>query len=83
VSDDYNIEHMKQMWKFQDIYHDAAVEMVSRGAHLGALAMAKYIALANATHQKISNEQLLALVKMAQDEIREETKKSLDQQRGN
>jgi hypothetical protein len=83
VSNEPSIEQMLHLWKFQDTYHDAAIEMVSRGAHLGALAMAKYIALANATHQEISNEQLLALVKLAHDEVREDTKENLNKLRGN
>lgn len=69
-------------WKFQEGFEDFALEMLTAGAHLGSLAMAKYVLIAKAENQTLDRETLRELAEAAKLEVREETKKGIRDARG-
>lgn len=59
-----------------------ALEMMTAGAHLGALAMARYVLSGKADNQTLDRETLIELAEAAKLEVREETKKGITNARG-
>ena len=75
-------EELIQKWKFQEGFEDFALELMTAGAHLGALAMAKYVLLAQIQNRTLRKEDLMELVETAKLEVRETTKKGITDARG-
>ena len=85
MSDELSLEQMLAAWNFQDEFTTIAIELVSRGAHLGALSMAKHLTLEQIRNgnRTLNNEELLRLTRVAEIEVREETTRNIKSQRGN
>ena len=69
-------------WKFQDSFRDAAIEFITAGAHLGALAMARNVLLLQMQNRTLRKEDLMTLVDAVKLEVRETTKKGIIDARG-
>jgi hypothetical protein len=66
-------------WKFEDNFRETAIELITSGAHLGALALARNILATQILNgnEPVNPEQLTKLVAAVKDEIREQARKGI------
>lgn len=66
-------------WKLQDTLHAGAIDLVSQGAHLGALCLAKHITLSQIKNgnRTLTHDEMMRLVKVAQQEVTEESLRNI------
>lgn len=69
-------------WKFQEGFEEIALELMTAGAHLGALAMARNVLLLQIQNKTLRKEDLMELVEAVKLEVRETTKKGITDARG-
>ena len=84
MSEELNLEDLLKRWALQDTFTDIAIELISRGAHLGALAMAKNVTLKQigVGNRTLRNDEMMNLIEQSTIEVREQTKKGIDNARG-
>lgn len=75
-------EQLIAKWKFQDGFEEIALELMTAGAHLGALAMARNVLLLQMQNRTLRKEDLMTLVDAVKLEVRETTKKGIIDARG-
>jgi len=71
VSEEMNPESIFKMWAFQDVFQEEALKMVGAGAHMGALALAKHIMLAQVGNgnRTLNKDEMMKLVQLAAHEV--------------
>ena len=69
-------------WKFQEGFEEIALELMTAGAHLGALAMARNVLVLQIQNKTLRKEDLMELVEAVKLEVRETTKKGITDARG-
>lgn len=84
MSEELNLEDLLKRWALQDTFTDIAIELIGRGAHLGALAMAKNVTLKQigVGNRTLRNDEMMNLIEQSTIEVREQTKKGIDNARG-
>lgn len=84
MSEELNLEDLLKQWALQDTFTDIAIELIGRGAHLGALAMAKNVTLKQigVGNRTLRNDEMMNLIEQSTIEVREQTKKGIDNARG-
>ena len=75
-------EELIRKWKFQEGFEGIALELMTAGAHLGALAMARNVLLLQMGNRTLRKEDLMELVEAVKLEVRETTKKGIKDARG-
>ena len=75
-------EELIRKWKFQESFEEIALELMTAGAHLGALAMARNVLLLQMQNRTLQKEDLMELVEAVKLEVRETTKKGITDARG-
>lgn len=82
--EEMSLEEMLKAWAFQDTFRDIALELIARGAHLGALAMAKNVTVKQIIvgNRTLRNEEMMELVTQATIEVKQQTKKGIEDARG-
>ena len=84
MPEELNLEDLLKRWALQDTFTDIAIELIGRGAHLGALAMAKNVTLKQigVGNRTLRNDEMMNLIEQSTIEVREQTKKGIDNARG-
>jgi hypothetical protein len=72
-------EDLIARWKFEDNFREVAVELITAGAHLGGLALARNILATQILKGNVplKPEELTKLVAAVKDEIREQARKGI------
>ena len=78
-----NPEELFAGWRLQDNFEDMALEILTAGAHLGALALAKNVTFAEIANgnRTLRKDEMMRLVEAAKLEVRETTKKGINDAR--
>ena len=84
MSDELRLEDLLKQWHMQDTFRDIALELITRGAQLGALTMARNVTLKQigVGNRTLRNEEMMELVEASTIEVREQTKKGIQDVRG-
>ena len=84
MSDELSLDDLLKEWALQDTFREIAIELITRGAHLGALAMAKHVTIQQIIigNRTLRNEEMMKLVEKSTIEVREQTKKGIENARG-
>ena len=83
MSDEIDPESIFKLWAFQDTFQEEALKMVEAGAHMGALAMAKHIMLAQIANgnRTLNKDEMMKLVQLSAKEVTVNTTKMVNELR--
>lgn len=67
-------------WKFQDSFREVAIELITSGAHLGAIALAKQIMFAQIKNgnRTLRHDEMLELIEAVRLEVRTEAERGIN-----
>lgn len=67
-------------WKFQDSFRDAAIEFITAGGHLGAIALAKQVLVAQIRNgnRTLRQDEMLELIEAVRLEVRTEAERGIN-----
>ena len=67
-------------WKFQDSFREVAIELITAGAHLGAIALAKQVLVAQIRNgnRTLRHDEMLELVEAVRLEVRSEAERGIN-----
>lgn len=84
MSEELNLEDLLKTWHLQDTFRDIALELITRGANMGALTMAKNVTLRQIGNgnRTLNHEEMMALVELSTIEVKQQTKKGIEDVRG-
>lgn len=77
-------EELYAQWKFQDNFKQIAIELITAGAHLGSLAMARNVLALQILkgNQTLRQDELMEIIASVKMEIRAEAEKGINDARG-
>ena len=83
MSEELDPEAIFKLWAFQDSFEEEAMKMVAAGAHMGALAMAKHIMLAQIGNgnRTLNKDEMMKLVHLSAKEVTVNTTKMVNELR--
>lgn len=67
-------------WKFQDSFHEVAIELITSGAHLGAIALAKQVMIAQIKNgnRTLRHDEMLELIEAVRLEVRIDAERGIN-----
>lgn len=84
MSEELNLEDLLKTWHLQDTFRHIALELITRGANMGALTMAKNVTLRQIGNgnRTLNHDEMMQLVELSTIEVKQQTKKGIEDVRG-
>ena len=83
MSEELNLEDLLKTWHLQDTFRDIALELITRGANMGALTMSKNVILRQISNgnRTLNHEEMMKLVQLSAKEVTVNTTKMVNELR--